>query len=132
MRSLHGIQVHGFPNLFISQPTQGANLISNVPHNLVEAGRTIALLVRHARERGFSRIEVSAEAEKAWVDLILSAAGRRMLGSQDCTPGYYNNEGQDPGPIAHYWAGYPDGATAFFRYLDRWRGSGVFDGVEFS
>ena len=38
MRTLHGIHVHGFPNLFIVQPTQGANLISNVPHNLMESG----------------------------------------------------------------------------------------------
>ena len=34
MRTKHGIHVHGFPNAFIVQPTQGANLISNVPHNL--------------------------------------------------------------------------------------------------
>ena len=39
MRTKHGIHVHGFPNLFIVQPTQGANLISNVPHNLTEAGQ---------------------------------------------------------------------------------------------
>ena len=43
MRSLHGIHVHGFPNVFFVQPTQGANLISNVPHNLTEAGRTIGM-----------------------------------------------------------------------------------------
>ncbi len=43
MRTKHGIHVHGFPNLFIVQPTQGANLISNVPHNLTESGRTIAI-----------------------------------------------------------------------------------------
>ncbi|MEK9749393.1 MAG: NAD(P)/FAD-dependent oxidoreductase, partial [Pseudomonadales bacterium] len=42
MRTLHGTHVHGFPNAFIVQPTQGANLISNVPHNLTESGRTIA------------------------------------------------------------------------------------------
>ncbi len=56
MRSKHGIHVHGFPNLFFSQPTQGANLISNVPHNLTESGRTIALVVNETpqarRRRG--------------------------------------------------------------------------------
>ena len=36
MRTKHGIHVHGFPNAFFVQPTQGANLISNVPHNLTE------------------------------------------------------------------------------------------------
>src|SRR6185312_11571040 len=50
MRSKHGIHVHGFPNLFFAQPTQGANLISNVPHNLTEAGRTIAAVVRETQK----------------------------------------------------------------------------------
>ena len=48
MRTKHGMHVHGFPNAFIVQPTQGANLISNVPHNLTEGGKTIAAIVRHA------------------------------------------------------------------------------------
>ena len=45
MRTLHGIHVRGFPNLLIVQPTQGANLISNVPHNITDSARTIALVV---------------------------------------------------------------------------------------
>ena len=59
MRSKHGVHVHGFPNAFFVQPTQGANLISNVPHNLTEAAKTIALLVKHARDKGHQQIEVS-------------------------------------------------------------------------
>jgi hypothetical protein len=120
----------GFPNAFFVQATQGANLISNVPHNLSEAGRTIATIVRHARDAGARVVEVTKEAENAWVALLLSGAGR-MLGSPDCTPGYYNNEGQDPGLRAKLNVGYPAGATAYFRYLDEWRRSGVFDGLEF-
>jgi cyclohexanone monooxygenase len=54
-----------------------------------------------------------------------------MIGSQDCTPGYYNNEGQDPGPAARYAIGYPQGASAYFRYLEGWRKSGQFEGLEF-
>ncbi|MBK6508400.1 MAG: hypothetical protein IPG06_02395 [Haliea sp.] len=38
MHTLHGMHVHGFPNLFILGRTQGANLISNITHNLAEAG----------------------------------------------------------------------------------------------
>ena len=50
MRSLHGIHAYGFPNAFIVQPTQGANLISNVPHNIVDSARTITAVVRHATD----------------------------------------------------------------------------------
>ncbi|MEV0596950.1 flavin-containing monooxygenase [Nonomuraea cavernae] len=130
MRTLHGIHVHGFPNAFLVQPTQGANLISNIPHNLTEAGRTIAVLVRHALDHGFDEIEVSEEAENAWVELLLSGAGM-LLGSPDCTPGYYNNEGRDPGSRGRLMVGYPHGAMAYFSYLDGWRASGVFEGLEF-
>ena len=50
MRSLHGIHVHGFPNMFIVGPSQGANLISNITHNLTEAATTIALVVARSLE----------------------------------------------------------------------------------
>ncbi len=55
MRSKHGIHVHGFPNAFFVQPTQGANLISNVPHNLTEAGQTIAADRRATRRTAAPR-----------------------------------------------------------------------------
>ena len=134
MRSQHGMHVHGFPNAFFVQPTQGANLISNVPHNLVEAGKTIGQLIKHAIDKGHRQIEVSLEAENAWVDLLLSGPGR-LIGSQDCTPGYYNNEGRDAGLVSKLAVGYPAGASAYFKYLDTWRNngrqSGHFEGLVF-
>ena len=130
MRSKHGIHVHGFPNAFFVQPTQGANLISNVPHNLTDSGRTIATVVAAARERGAKIVAVTAAAEDAWVQLMLTSVGR-MAGGPDCTPGYYNNEGRDPGPAARLNVGYPEGAKAYFTYIDNWRKSGTFDGLEF-
>jgi cation diffusion facilitator CzcD-associated flavoprotein CzcO len=131
MRSKHGIHVHGFPNAFLVQPTQGANLISNVPHNLTEAARTIADVVRHAVESGAARVEVTREAEDAWVELLLTHPGM-ILSSPDCTPGYYNNEGQDGGRRAKLNVGYPRGASAYFAYLAAWRESGTFDGLVFT
>jgi cyclohexanone monooxygenase len=130
MRSKHGIHVHGFPNAFFVQPTQGANLISNVPHNLTEAARTIAMMVKHARANGFKEIEVTREAEDKWIELLLTSVGR-MIGGPDCTPGYYNNEGREPGPAAKLNVGHPAGATAYFKYINEWRNSGQFEGLQF-
>jgi cation diffusion facilitator CzcD-associated flavoprotein CzcO len=130
MRTKHGIHVHGFPNAFFVQPTQGANLISNVPHNLTEAAKTIALMIRHAQANGFKEIEVTREAEDRWVELLLTGAGR-MIGSPDCTPGYYNNEGREPGPAAKLYVGHPAGPMAYFKYIDGWRNSGQFEGLQF-
>ena len=130
MRTLHGIHVHGFPNLFVVQPTQGANPISNVPHNLTESGNTIATVVRHALDTDAAEVEVTAQAEEDWIAL-LGTGGGRMLGSPACTPGYYNNEGHEPLPHQRLNVGYPQGAMAFFRYLDGWRRSGEFEGLDF-
>ena len=130
MKSKHGLHVHGFPNAFFVQPTQGANLISNVPHNLTESGRTIAVIVRFALDQDARQVEVTQEAQDAWVELLLSGMGR-MMGAADCTPGYYNNEGKDPGPAARLNVGYPAGPTAYFNYLDGWRNSGEFEGLAF-
>jgi cyclohexanone monooxygenase len=130
MKSKHGIHVRGFPNAFFVQPTQGANLISNVPHNLTESGRTIAMTIKHALDGGHQEVEVTEEAQAAWVELLLTGMGR-MIGAPDCTPGYYNNEGQTPGPAARLNVGYPAGPTAYFKYIDDWRNTGAFEGLEF-
>ena len=131
MQTLHGIHVHGFPNLFIIGLTQGANLISNITSNLVESGTTIAAVVAHAEKEGAAEVEVTEEAEQAWI-ASLEGAPAAFLGNPDCTPGYYNNEG---GPIGRKErlnaSGYPGGPVAFFQFIDNWRSSGDFEGLEF-
>ncbi len=129
MRTLHGIHVHGFPNLFVVQLGQGAALASNVPHNYVESSKTIASVVQHALDGGFSRVEVTAEAEEGWVDLLETHG--RAFGSEECTPGYYNNEGRPAGRKERRNFGYPFGAVAFFGLMDEWRRSGTFDELRF-
>jgi hypothetical protein len=131
MQSLHGIHVHGFPNLFVVGPSQGANLISNITQNLTEAGTTIAATIRHALEVGAAQVEASADAEQRWVQL-LEGNPRGFLGNPDCTPGYYNNEGQPIGRRERLNAsGYPGGPIAYWQYIDEWRTSGAFAGLEF-
>jgi len=131
MRTKHGIHVHGFPNMFIVQPTQGANMISNVPTNILDSALTISQIVAHAEKTGAETVEVTKEAEDAWIELLLHNKGM-MIGGPDCTPGYYNNEGQDPGPAAKLNVGYPAGAQAYFKYIDEWRKSGDYEGLTFA
>ena len=132
MRSKHGIHVHGFPNAFFVQPTQGANLISNVPHNLTEVRRDHRRdRARMPTETGAREVEVTREAQDAWVDLLLTGAGPHDWLAPDCTPGYYNNEGQAPTLASKLNVGYPAGPSAYFRYLDGWRSAGDFRGLAF-
>ncbi|MFM9131967.1 MAG: flavin-containing monooxygenase [Actinomycetota bacterium] len=131
MRSLHGMNVHGFPNLFILGFSQAANQIANVPQNYVENGLAIAAVMSHADAHGAVQVEPTREAEDAWIDFITSVT-RGIRGGMDCTPGYYNNEGREMGRREQLnSSGHPGGPIAFFQHLEQWRSTGEFEGLEF-
>ena len=117
MKTMHGIHIHGFPNAFMVQLTQGANLISNVPHNFASPRVPSQRSSGARRDDGTEEVELSSDAEKKWVELLLSGPGM-MLGDPDCTPGYYNNEGQPLGPTARFNVGYPFGAERVLQLPD--------------
>jgi len=131
MQSLHGLHVHGFPNLFVVGGNQGANLISNVPHNLAERGLTIAAIVGHAEAIDAAEVETTEAAQAAWVAKL--EAGDRSFGNDpSCTPGYYNNEGKTEETTGRRnFLGYPDGPIAYFSYIAEWRTAGDFEGLTF-
>ena len=131
MKTMHGIHVREFPNLFIVGVAQAANLISNVTQNLTEAATTIAAIVSRALATGADEVEVSAEAEQAWMKL-LEGTSETFLVDPDCTPGYYNNEGQPMSRREQLFSSrYPEGSVAYFAFIDAWRNSGEFEGLEF-
>ncbi len=132
MTSLHGLNVAGFPNFFLLGFAQAGNLFSNVTHNFVESGTTTAAIIRHALSTNATRVEVDPAAEEAWVALV-ETAPTSFLFDPECTPGYYNNEGQEmTTKTLRQTRGYPEGPVAFFSYIDRWRTSGDFTGLRFS
>ena len=127
MRTLHGISVHNFPNAFRVQPTQAANFIANVPHNIVESAKTIAMIINHVKAAGYQTIEATKEAEDDWQELL--SGSMQMLADPSCTPGYYNNEGQPLPENAVGYVGHPEGAMAYFKFIDEWREAGDFKGM---
>ncbi len=130
MRSLHGINVHGFPNLFILGLAQGGSLVANVTHNFTESASAIASMVSKCLESGSETFEPTADAEQAWIDR-LEVQDRGFLAN--CTPGYYNNEGAPASDRDLFsTARYPDGPVAFFEHLRKWGSDGKFEGLEFS
>ena len=131
-RTLHGMGSHGFPNLFIMNTSQGG-FTANFPHLLDESAVHQTHIIRHMLDEGYSTVEVTANAEAEWVDTICGFEGGPLggLGGPECTPGYYNNEGQ-PHPHAQQSAPYGGGSIAFFELLEKWRDAGNFAGLEFS
>ncbi len=132
METLHGMHVVDFPNLFLMQPSQAANLISNITHNHVESSRNIASVIDHVKRSGANLVEPNAEAVNAWVAQYAMATGT-VMNSPDCTPGYYNNEGKGPDARQLRTMGnYPTGSIGYFAYSKAWRESGEFTGLHFS
>ena len=131
MRSFHGLHVNGFPNMFFVQQNQAAAFIANYPHNLVDHAETVACVVRHAEKQGHATVEPSEEAEQQWLDFLLTGPAAR-LGSTECTPGYYNNEGQGYGEQERFALGHPAGPLGYFGHIDQWRKAGTFSGLDFA
>ncbi|MEO0817964.1 MAG: NAD(P)/FAD-dependent oxidoreductase [Pseudomonadota bacterium] len=131
MRTLHGMQTHGFPNVFAVQMNQAANYALNIPHNIVDHAKTIAQIVSHAEASGFAEVEPTREAEDAWVNLILTT-GPSLITSPDCTPGFWNNEGQGWDKAFRHAQGHPGGAQGFFEHIEKWRQTGEFEGLRFA
>ena len=130
MKSFHGLHVHGFPNLFFVQQNQAAAFIANYPHNLVDHALTVAAVVRHAQDQGLAEVEPTKEAQDKWIEFLLTGPGAR-IGDTQCTPGYYNNEGEGYGEQERFAQGHPAGAQGFFSHIEAWRNTGQFEGLEF-
>jgi len=128
VRTLHGMHSRGFPNCFI-MGNQQSGFTVNYPHALSEQSQHIAYIVKHAIDNDVRRIEVSEAAEAAWVQTIISLArlGQQFL--EECTPGYYNNEGK-PGERSGQNGFYGGGSEAFFELLREWRAAGALEGLE--
>ena len=128
LRTLHGMQSHGFPNCFFMGFTQGAVTVS-VPQTLNEQARHISYMLRSVREQGGSTIECTPEGEQGWLDEMASKARLGARFRAECTPGYYNNEGQTGNPNQFFSGTYGAGPIKFFRILDEWRENGRLEGT---
>ena len=131
LRTLHGFQTNGFPNCFFMGVTQGG-FTANFPHMLNEQSRHIAYMVTQGIDKNVSCVETSVEAENEWLDTIKRMAMFSQKFLEECTPGYYNNEGQPGGGNSLIGSAYGGGPEAFFQILRDWRAEGGMQGVELS
>jgi cyclohexanone monooxygenase len=128
--TLHGIHIHGFPNCFMMTISQSGFTV-NFPYMINEQAKHIAYIIQQALDRDIRSLEVSQEAETAWVDTVREMADRTSEFSENCTPGYYNNEGQ-PGKAGRQNGFYFGGPTEFVEILESWRADGKMKGLEVS
>lgn len=135
-RTLHGMMSHGFPNQFYVGYYQGG-LYATTTEQYNRQCRHIAHIISEALERGFSSVEPTLEAQNAWVDHLRATAVDNTEFLQECTPGYFNNEGEAQTDSAgkhkyRFYLGEPYGPgwAAFQQILQEWRDSGDFEGLQ--
>jgi cation diffusion facilitator CzcD-associated flavoprotein CzcO len=128
LRSLHGMHVNGFPNMFVVQLAQGADFIPAISVGWQKCGQTIATVVGHMQAQGHDRVEAKAEDEAAWSTIIATAPP--VPDTSDCTPGLLSHEGETDPRIASL-SGSPDGPRAFFAMMESWKANGRFEGLSF-
>lgn len=126
--TLHGMHTRGFPNAFVISQVQ-AGMSPNFPHMISEQAAHIAHIVDHCLKRDIGAVEPTQAAEDGWVDIIVQGLAARRKILEECTPGYYNNEGR--GSLAAAKSGtFAPGPIAFAALLREWRESGDLAGLE--
>jgi cation diffusion facilitator CzcD-associated flavoprotein CzcO len=93
IRTLLGIHTAGFPNLFIMGGYQ-ASFQFNLTEMLQTQGDHIAACIDYVRANGYDTLDVSDVAEEWWVQEVIGHRGKTSR-SEECTPGYYNFEGNE-------------------------------------
>ena len=128
LRTLHGLTSHGYPNCFFIGRTQSALTVS-VPMMLNEQAKHVTYMITEARSRGCSIVEPTAEAEADYVKLIRSLARMGERFYMECTPGYYNSEGEAGNKHGFFSETYGAGSVKFFELLKSWRDEGNMQGI---
>ena len=126
--TLHGLHTNGFPNLFVISHAQSGFTV-NFPHAMDEQAKHISYIVEKCMSGNINTVEVSQEAENAWVAEVVGLSTFNQDFLESCTPGYYNNEGQ-PNPKTVQNGSYGAGSDAFFAKIKQWREEGSMAGLE--
>ena len=92
VRTLLGVQSQGYPNLFIMGGLQ-ASFQFNFTDVAQAQGEYIADCINYVRSHGYQSFDVTPQAEEWWVQEVIEHRGKTNF-NQECTPGYYNFEGE--------------------------------------
>jgi cyclohexanone monooxygenase len=131
LRTLHGFYSHGFPNCFHMGITQNG-FTANFPHMHYEQAAHITAVILEAQRRGARSLEPTAEAEAEWVATIRAKALLTKPFLQECTPGYYNNEGRPGEGMGITDEQYGGGPIEFHDLIRKWRADGRMEGLAFA
>ncbi|MBU9764120.1 NAD(P)/FAD-dependent oxidoreductase [Mycobacterium sp. TNTM28] len=128
MRTLHGLQTHGFPNCFFLGYTQ-SGVSPNYTHTAEERAHHFAYLVSTFVQRGATTIEATADAEDEWLAAMNASSEKPKAFYAECTPSYLSSEGDKDNPHGMLSTNFGGKPVEFFDMLAQWRSTGQLEGV---
>jgi len=132
VRSLHGMNTDRFPNCYFVGGTAHSASAVNAVHLLDEQASHIAYIISEANARHVTKVEASTDAVDDYTNEIRnSKTGQALVRLYaECTPGYYNSEGDAKSSDELFLGGrYGDGPLAFYSLLESWRAAGNLPGM---
>jgi cation diffusion facilitator CzcD-associated flavoprotein CzcO len=125
--TLHGFLTSGFPNLFFMSHVQSGFSL-NFTHMISEQAKHIAHILSRGVKEGIQIVEATQEAECAWVAEMDRAAVSQEAFQRECTPSYFNFEGDLKRSNARN-SFYGGGFVAFYAMLEKWRAQSTMPGL---
>lgn len=126
--TFHGVITNGFPNMFYTGYIQTATNSSTTEQFRAQVEH-ISHIIARTMAKGAVAVEPNEEAVATYVaHMRASEIGNEQF-LKDCTPSYYNNEGEE----RPRWAlirGYTPGWDAFMTMWADWRAQGDLQGLE--
>ncbi|MEX2482211.1 MAG: NAD(P)/FAD-dependent oxidoreductase [Gammaproteobacteria bacterium] len=128
MRTYQGLMSHGFPNCYHMGFTQ-TGYTPNFTYMLNNQSLHLAALMADVKAKGIKVLEPTQQAEADWLALV-TAPNAMTEYLANCTPGYYNAEGNAKANNDGFLQGhYPEGGLAFYEMLAEWRAQGDYAGL---
>ncbi|MEG3155552.1 flavin-containing monooxygenase [Sphingomonas sp. RB1R13] len=94
-KTLHGIFTHNFPNMGVISGLKQAGITWSITFMNRRQAEHFATVVRQCLDKGVEAFDVTPDAELRWMAVLKDKTMKDTTFLNECTPGYYNNEGKD-------------------------------------
>lgn len=88
-------------------------------------------MVKACKEKSIKVLDANVEAAERFTDLVVKDQWRSVAYQKECTPGYYNLEGQIQDDLRTKRSSpYGQGPLAFCKLMDEWIAKGDLEGLD--
>jgi cyclohexanone monooxygenase len=122
------MMAHQFPNMFFTGFTQAGANASN-SKTFIDQGFHIGYVASEALKRGAATVEPSQAAQDSYIKHLRSVAVDNSTYINECTPSYFNNEGDQTKKRHIFGEPWGEGYYAFEDMLKAWRDNGKLEGL---